>query len=43
MAMGAMSALAQEGIRIPDDVSVMGYNGIFFTAYAPRWHLAACL
>ena len=34
MAMGAMTALAQAGIRIPEDLSVIGYDGAFFTAYA---------
>lgn len=33
MAMGAITALAKEGLRVPEDVSVMGYDGAFFTAY----------
>lgn len=33
MAMGAITALAKEGLRVPEDLSVMGYDGAFFTAY----------
>lgn len=33
MAMGAIMALSQEGVRIPEDISVVGYDGAFFTAY----------
>ncbi|WP_040952216.1 LacI family DNA-binding transcriptional regulator [Gorillibacterium massiliense] len=33
MAMGAMSAFAQEERRVPQDLSVIGYDGTFFTAY----------
>ena len=28
MAMGAMKALLERGIRVPEDVSVMGFDGI---------------
>lgn len=33
MAMGAIAALEKEGVRVPGEVSVMGYDGAFFTAY----------
>ncbi|MDF2935218.1 MAG: LacI family transcriptional regulator [Paenibacillaceae bacterium] len=33
MAMGAITALEKEGHRVPEDISVMGYDGAFFTAY----------
>ncbi|GAB2697484.1 LacI family DNA-binding transcriptional regulator [Paenibacillus thermoaerophilus] len=33
MAMGAIMALAQTGAKVPEDVSVIGYDGAFFTAY----------
>lgn len=33
MAMGAIMALSQAGVRVPADVSVVGYDGAFFTAY----------
>lgn len=33
MAMGAIMALAQIGVRVPEEVSVVGYDGAFFTAY----------
>lgn len=33
MAMGAVMELARKGISVPQDISVMGYDGAFFTAY----------
>ncbi|RAU98142.1 LacI family DNA-binding transcriptional regulator [Paenibacillus sp. YN15] len=33
MAMGAITALEKEGRRVPEDISVVGYDGAFFTAY----------
>lgn len=33
MAMGAYQALSHHGLRIPDDVSVVGYDGLAFTAF----------
>lgn len=33
MAMGAIMALSQHGIYVPDKISVIGYDGGFFTAY----------
>ena len=33
MAMGAIMALSQQGVRVPEDISVAGYDGAFFTAY----------
>jgi LacI family transcriptional regulator len=33
MAMGAITALAQAGVRVPEEFSVIGYDGAFFTAY----------
>lgn len=33
MAMGAIKELSKAGVRIPEDVSVVGYDGAFFTAY----------
>jgi len=32
-AIGAMRAIQQAGLRVPDDISVMGYDDIAFTAY----------
>lgn len=34
MAMGVISALVQKGVRIPEDISVIGYDGAFYTAHA---------
>ena len=31
MAYGAMNALTNQGIRVPEDVSVMGFDDIFFS------------
>ncbi|GGG73466.1 LacI family DNA-binding transcriptional regulator [Paenibacillus radicis (ex Gao et al. 2016)] len=33
MAMGAVAALSEAGVRIPEELSVIGYDGAFFTAY----------
>jgi len=33
MAFGAMRALKEKGISIPDDVSIMGFDNIFFSSY----------
>jgi len=33
MAMGAIMALSQAGVKVPEEVSVVGYDGSFFTAY----------
>ncbi|WP_042169032.1 LacI family DNA-binding transcriptional regulator [Paenibacillus gorillae] len=33
MAMGAIAAMSEAGIRIPEELSVIGYDGAFFTAY----------
>ncbi|WP_246187993.1 LacI family DNA-binding transcriptional regulator [Paenibacillus tengchongensis] len=33
MAMGAIMELARSGIRVPQDISVLGFDGAFFTAY----------
>ncbi|WP_237728532.1 substrate-binding domain-containing protein [Paenibacillus sp. OSY-SE] len=33
MAMGAIMALSQQGVRVPEDISVAGYDGAFFPAY----------
>lgn len=33
MAMGSVMELARQGLSIPADISVMGYDGAFFTAY----------
>lgn len=35
LAIGAMSALARRGKRVPDDVSVVGYNDIPLSAHLP--------
>jgi DNA-binding LacI/PurR family transcriptional regulator len=34
IAMGAMSALEESGVRVPDDVSVLGIDDIFFAFLA---------
>ena len=34
MAVGAMSALLDDGVRIPDDIRIIGYDGIDFCNYA---------
>lgn len=37
MAMGAMNAIIQQGLRIPEDISIMGYDDSMFAAYlTPR-------
>jgi LacI family transcriptional regulator len=33
MAMGAISSLQREGIRVPEELSVMGYDGLFVGEY----------
>ncbi|AIQ58346.1 LacI family DNA-binding transcriptional regulator [Paenibacillus borealis] len=33
MAMGVIMELGRKGIKVPDDLSVIGYDGSFFTAY----------
>jgi LacI family transcriptional regulator len=33
MAIGAISKLSSNGIRIPDDFSIIGYDGLFLTKY----------
>ncbi|MFF2092410.1 LacI family DNA-binding transcriptional regulator [Paenibacillus sp. NPDC058174] len=33
MAMGAVAALSEAGVRIPEEMSIIGYDGAFFTAY----------
>ena len=33
MAMGAMRAVAQNGCRVPEDVSIVGYDNIEFASY----------
>ena len=33
MAMGAITELARNGVSVPKDLSVMGYDGSFFAAY----------
>lgn len=33
MAMGAIHALQEQGMRVPDQLSVMGYDGLFVGAY----------
>ncbi|KAB8129517.1 LacI family transcriptional regulator [Gracilibacillus oryzae] len=33
MAMGAITALSQKGIKVPDDISVTGFDGLYYTAY----------
>jgi len=34
MAMGAMKAVVETGLRVPDDISIIGYDGIDFGQYA---------
>ncbi|MFW5433487.1 substrate-binding domain-containing protein [Paenibacillus apiarius] len=33
MALGAIMALSQQGVRVPEDISIVGYDVAFFTAY----------
>jgi LacI family transcriptional regulator len=33
MAMGAIMELAKTGVRVPEEMSIVGYDGAFFTAY----------
>jgi LacI family transcriptional regulator len=36
MAIGAMSVLNERGVRVPEDISIAGYNDMAFTAYLFR-------
>jgi DNA-binding LacI/PurR family transcriptional regulator len=35
-ALGAMRAIAARGLRVPDDISVSGFDDLFFAAYLDR-------
>lgn len=33
MAIGAISALTRKGLHLPDEISIIGYDGLFLTKY----------
>ncbi|GAB3709613.1 substrate-binding domain-containing protein [Mariniluteicoccus flavus] len=43
MALGALTVFAREGIRVPDDVSILGFDGIAMGRFAvPTLATIAC-